>query len=306
MSRDRVTFQSQVLYAGSGQSGVHGNADLIPRQLQKVQMVSITSNTNKEPIDEFGRLAALGYTAVTSPLGALRFQYFLGKGENEDALGFNIDGTRNFLNIDSSLDKNFYLLTVGKEKDAIQSGDYTASDRKNHSVTALGNGILTNYTVEGHVGSIPTAIVEWDGANIAFSSGSSGIPNPAVDRRTFCLRSGEVTLGTATSSGIETPVLRAEDISLDFGPALLAEGGPVLPGNIAGPKSRLISSARKTGVSIPLEVAVPNVTSPDLKQKVLLSTAGFGIPDDPEEKAILAPSHSTIAVGILPTCPSTV
>ena len=232
MTRDRITFQSQVLYVGSGQTGTHGDNDLVPTEVQKTQLLNITSDVNREPVDEFGRLAALGYTSTHSPLAIMRMSYFLGKGENENALGFNTDGTKNFLNI-SGIKKNFYLLTVAEKDDAVQSDNYTAAERKKHFVVGLGNGLLTSYTVEAEVGGIPTSTLDYEGANLLFMTGSSGIPNPAVNTDTMCVRPGSVTIPAASTGTANTPVLRPEDISLDFGSELLAEGGPILPGNTA-------------------------------------------------------------------------
>ena len=238
MKRDRVTFQSQLLYVGSGTSGVNGNDDLVPEQLQKVQLVSIATDSNRDAVDEFGRLAALGYSSTTAPVGKLRFQYFLGNGENENAMGFNTDGTENFIKLGDEDNpdgtaRNFYLLAVAEKKDAVQSGNYTAAEREKHFVTSLGNGVLTNYAVEGAIGQIPMATVDWDAANVGFVTGSSGMPNPAINKDNFCRKSGEVTITAATTGSVDTPTLRPEDISLDFGTQLLAEGGPVLPGNDA-------------------------------------------------------------------------
>ena len=76
MTRDRVTFQSQAFYAGSGKTGSGGDGDLDPSQLEKVQFVNLNVDTNREGVDEFGRLAALGYSSITGPKGLLRFNYF--------------------------------------------------------------------------------------------------------------------------------------------------------------------------------------------------------------------------------------
>ena len=231
MKRDRVTFQSQVLYAGSGETGVNGNNDLAPVQLEKVQFVHLNSDTKREPIDEFGRLAALGYSSIESPEGALRFNYFLGNGKNEASLGFNISGTENFINIASGSERNFYLLTVGEKNDAVQAANYTTAERKNHFVTALGNGTISSYMVSAEVGSVAQATLDWEGDNVAFYTGSSGLANPAIARTTQCPKSGLVTIGAATTGTANTPVLRPEDIEVDFGAAPLDEGGALLPGN---------------------------------------------------------------------------
>jgi hypothetical protein len=97
----------------------------------------------------------------------------------------------------------------------------------------LGNGAIVNYTIEGAVGEIPSAVVDYEGSNIGFNTGSTKLPNPAINTETLCARSGEVALPTANTGSMETPILRPENISLDFGPTLLSEGGPILPGNSA-------------------------------------------------------------------------
>ena len=113
----------------------------------------------------------------------------------------------------------------------MQNENYTELERKNHFVVGLGNGLLTSYGVEAQVGAIPLSTLDYEGSNVSFMSGSSGIPNPAINTNTLCLRPGEVTLPAVTTGAANTPVLRPEDISLDFGPSLLSQGGPVLPGN---------------------------------------------------------------------------
>jgi len=120
---------------------------------------------------------------------------------------------------------------VGPNKEATQTGSYTAAEREQHFVCALGNGIISNYIVEAEVGSIASSTIDWEGDNIAFYSGSSGLSNPAINKNTLCPKGGEVTINAAgTGSGV-VPLLRPEDITVDFGTELLAEGGPILPGN---------------------------------------------------------------------------
>jgi hypothetical protein len=176
-------------------------------------------------------LAAVGYSSSTSPAGTLRLEYFLGDGGNEHALGFNTDASENFFNTASGGERNFYLLTVSERRDAVQPAAYSVAHRKEHAVTALGNGALINYNVSAEVGQIPKAIVDWEGSNVLFTTGSSGFSNPAISKKTFCPEPGEITLPPATTGGMDTPILRPEDISLDFGSTLLPQGGPVLPGN---------------------------------------------------------------------------
>ena len=239
MTRDRVTFQSQAFYAGSGKTGSGGDGDLDPSQLEKVQFVNLNVDTNREGVDEFGRLAALGYSSITEPKGLLRFNYFLGNCKNENALGFNTDGSENFINIASGSERNFYLLTVGEKNDAVQSRNYTNAERKNHFVTALGNGIISNYSVSAEVGRVTRVTQDWEGDNIVFYTGSSGLANPAVNNTNHCPRSGLVTLGAATTGSALVPPLRPEDIQVDFGVHPLEEGGPLLPGNAVSPDSQV-------------------------------------------------------------------
>ena len=231
MKRDRVTFQSQAFYAGSGETGSNGSSDLDPAQLEKIQAVNLAVDTNREAVEEFGRLAALGYSSINEPKGLLRFDYFLGNGRNESSLGFNTDGGENFINIASGSERNFYLLTVGEKNDAVQSANYTAAERKNHFVTALGNGIISNYSVSAEIGRVARVTQDWEGDNVVFYTGSSGLANPAVNNTNHCPRSGLVTLGAATTGSALIPPLRPEDIQVDFGIYPLDEGGPLLPGN---------------------------------------------------------------------------
>jgi hypothetical protein len=247
MSRDRITFQSQYLYAGLHEVGNSGEADLVPSPLQKVDSVFINSETKIDPVEEFGKLAALGYSSIEEPEGVIRFEYLVGKGQNEKALGFNTDGTENFINIGSGYKRNFYLLTVAENKDAVQTGNYSASEREKHLVVGLGNGVISNFTVSAEVGNIAKTITDWEGKNVVYYSGSSGISNPAIDDSN-CPKSGTITLNAPTTESAQTPLLRPEDINVDFGLKPLAQGGAPLPGN-----SGVLSEVQLQNFSIDVE-----------------------------------------------------
>ena len=88
--------------------------------------------------------------------------------------------------------KNFFILTTPESTDAFNSTD-AVSDR---SVIALGNGFLSDYTIEASVGSIPTASSTIELYNAKSDIGTTGVSIPGID-----LTNGQATTGVNFSLG---------------------------------------------------------------------------------------------------------
>jgi len=165
----------------------HGS---IIQQLERVQSANYGFTVNRQDINQFGHAARLDSIVVESPTVNLDFSYYLVDGRNERLLEFVTDGETNTLSGALSPElyqagNNFFILTTPEARDAV-NGDTNIheegkEDRK--SVISLGNGYITDYSVDVSVGSIPTASVTVEGMNIKSDLGTTGNDVPAMDMK---------------------------------------------------------------------------------------------------------------------------
>ena len=237
MSRNRVIYQSEALYAGpspatgfqfiSGSSvktddsqnvGVTG----IVNQLQRVQNINYSFNINRQDINQFGELAAIDRVILDSPTVSLDFSYLLANFGNEKVLGFSpLDGSLSCMSgiLNKVSDsRNYYVKTVSEGQDAVGE-----ARNANDEVIAIGNGFLTSYSTDGSVGGLPSVSCNVEALNMAFEAGTGtngGFQTPAVDpengsRLTSKYRLPQTTgdFGTGT---MNISVLRPGDITMTF------------------------------------------------------------------------------------------
>jgi len=246
MPRNRIIYQSEALYCGpSPATGFHfasgvgsvrwngtgdgvvkadqlgtGKATGIVQQLHRIQDINYSFTVDRTNVNQFGELAAIDRIVLAPPTVALDFSYLLNSFSNEKLLGFNVDGTgssiRNLLNKTSD-ERNYYIKTVPEGVDAIGEGD-TAAD-----VIAIGNGFLTNYSVEAAVGSFPTISVSVEGLNMSFETGfatSTFFTSPAVNPingvRSATKYLLPVATGNAGTGDLDISVLRPGDITFSI------------------------------------------------------------------------------------------
>ena len=225
----------------------------IVQQLKRVQTANYGFTVNRQDVNQFGHLARLDAIVVESPTVNLDFSYYLLDGFNERQLEFVTDGTTNTLSGALSPElyqagNNFFILTVPEARDAV-NGDIaanltgTTADSFKKSVISLGNGYLTDYSVDISVGAIPTASVTVEGMNIKSDLGETGNDIPAMDMKDGSLVSDAWGLGRgvcnsstgctglyslpAASSGYNgcdggiAAALRPGDVTLDLSNAAL-------------------------------------------------------------------------------------
>tara|TARA_Y100000361_G_scaffold39923_2_gene34174 strand:+ start:692 stop:3025 length:2334 start_codon:yes stop_codon:yes gene_type:complete len=162
----------------------------IIKQLQRVQSANYGFTVNRQDINQFGHASRLDSIVIESPTVNLDFSYYLLDGLNERLLEFVTDGTTNTLSglLTPELyqaGNNFFILTAPEARDAVK-GDVSlneAGKETDKSVIALGNGYITDYSVDISVGSIPTASVTVEGMNIRSDFGTTGNDVPAVDMK---------------------------------------------------------------------------------------------------------------------------
>lgn len=163
----------------------HGS---VIKQLKRVQSVNYGFTVNRTDINQFGHLARLDSVVIENPTVNLDFSYYLLDGYNERHLEFVTNGYDNALS--GHLDpeyyqagSNYFILTTPESRDAV-AGDINLNrddQELSKSVISIGNGYITDYTVDLAVGSIPSASVTIEGMNIQSNVGSTGIDLPSVD-----------------------------------------------------------------------------------------------------------------------------
>ena len=234
MSRRRIIYQSEALYAGA--TGASS-----PQQLYRIQDVSHNVDVARQDVNEFGKLAALSREIIEPPTVGLDFSYYSVDGFNEaSGLGFIVGGhnanvaTSMFSGILSSdelyAEKNYYILTVPEGKDASQGSSYTPAERATQGVIGIGNGFVSSYGMEAAVGDIPTATVSVEASNIRFDMSGAGFQNPAINAEDGTALPGVVTLPLSTTGNLSAYALRPGDVTINFDVDSLSMGGAILPG----------------------------------------------------------------------------
>lgn len=232
MSRNRVIYQSEGLFTSSGlnsqSSGEH-------KQLKRVQSANYSFEIARQDVNQFGQLARIDALVLQSPTVSLDFDYYLADGFNESALGFYVQGSGvnstgpttsgNFASgqMISSSGRNFYIVTTSEGSDLnFETG--ATSTLSGRNVIGIGNGFITNYSVDASVGNFPTVSVSVEGLGFNVSTYSSngytGVSTPAINPA----NGTKLTTGFAESVKLPNPssgdgvtALRPGDITLTFG-----------------------------------------------------------------------------------------
>lgn len=245
MPRQRITYQSEALYAGN-------LLQHEPKQLYRIQTAGHSLDVQYIDVQELGVLKALDRELIESPVVNLDFSYYLMDGRNERTLGFSVEGRdgvvsqRNFLYgllNDTTDEKNYYLLTAPEREEAANgSSNYIANQ---NGVLGIGNGYITNYSISAAIGEIPTASITVEATNIRFDINSVNIDNPAIDVENGTAINYPIDIPVATDGMAELSafILKPGNIKLDFGSKKFLEGGVLLAGmDDAGDKEACVQS----------------------------------------------------------------
>lgn len=191
----------------SNATGPHGPSGTIYRSLleplDRVQSINFDFTINRQDINQFGRLARLDSIVMESPTVNLSYDYYLTDGANERKMGFNVptsDGEGGFRPvganywtgdlavsgysalsglIDDTVGNNYFIL-VGKEGKDLEDDPVSAyinlpmSDT-NFDVISIGNGFISDYSINAAVGAIPTASVSVEAFNVKTDNTASGL-----------------------------------------------------------------------------------------------------------------------------------
>ena len=171
MARNRVIYQSEALYISKNVNST-GSGD--HRQLTRVQSANYNFDIARQDVNQFGQLARIDALVLTSPTVSLDFSYYPTDGFNERALGFYVktggiaEGNFSSGQMGNSSGQNFYIVTTSEGSDL--NFETSANSLAGKSVIGIGNGFLTNYSLEASVGNLPTVSVTVEGLNMNSSS----------------------------------------------------------------------------------------------------------------------------------------
>lgn len=232
MARNRVIYQSEALYVSKNIDST-GSGD--HRQLARVQSANYNFNIARKDVNQFGQLARIDALVLQSPTVALDFTYYPTDGFNERALGFYVQtgnlapGNFSSGQMGNSSGQNFFIITTSEGTDLnYETGVGLAAVNNvlsGKGVIALGNGFLSNYSLDASVGNLATVSVSVEALNMSSATytgtgWAGGMQTPAIDPVAGTAKSAFVSLPaptTGTSAGTSIPsALRPGDITLSF------------------------------------------------------------------------------------------
>ena len=186
MSRNRIIYQSQAVYAGpdkdpDSKDWRHETGTELPSQLQRIQSANYSFDIARQDVNQYGDLAAIDRVILESPTVSLDFSWYLCSLYNEDMLGFFVNdhatSTQGALQsclkdilTEGADERNYYVRIVPEGNDA---AGYTETATESR-VIGVGNGFMSSYSAEGAVGGFPTASLTVEALNMAFMHGTGG------------------------------------------------------------------------------------------------------------------------------------
>ena len=193
-------------------------------QLKRVQNANYSFTINRQDVNQFGELGRIDSVVLEAPTVSLDFSYYLTDGENERLLGFITDGVYQHLSghmtrAQNEFGNNYFILTVPEGRDAIKGDTLTPENQK--TVISLGNGYVTDYSMEASVGSFPTASVTVEGLNIKSDAGTDWKEIPAIDSKDGTQLCSNCFYLPDADTGEGTSVLKPGDITIDLAGASL-------------------------------------------------------------------------------------
>ena len=209
------------------QSGTWDPIKTAVEQVKRVQNANYSFTINRQDVNQFGELGRIDTVVLEAPTVSMDFSYYLTDGENERLLGFNTDGVYQSMSghmtrAQNEFGNNFFILTMPEGRDAVVGDALTAENEK--TVISLGNGYVTDYSLEASVGSFPTASVTVEGLNIKSDVGTDWKSIPAIDSKDGTQLCSNCFYLPDTDTGEGTSVLKPGDITIDLaGAGLLSK-----------------------------------------------------------------------------------
>ncbi len=204
-------------FASGGSNPVSG-ANLITF-LPRVQSVSLAANIPRQDVNQYGMLDRLDSVIVSAPTFTANITYYPLDGYGESILGFASSGQQAFISgfLDGTQsEKNYFFPVAPEGSDLIGLASANASNVK---VVALGNGVISDYSLNMAIGQIPTATITVEGTNQQSYTGTVLQTSPAIDPNTALPVVGPLwTLPVMSgyTGATVTNALRPGDIVLSF------------------------------------------------------------------------------------------
>ncbi len=187
--------------------------------LPRVQSVSLAANIPRQDINQYGQLDRLDSLIVSAPTFTANISYLLVDGFAENLLGFAASGQQSFVSglIDGTQSEKNYFFPIAPE--GVDLIGLQSSNASNVKVVALGNAVISDYSINLAVGQVPTASVTLEGTNQQSYTGSVLQLSPAIDPNTALPVVGPLwtlpTMSGYTGANISA-ALRPGDIVLGF------------------------------------------------------------------------------------------
>jgi hypothetical protein len=236
--RNRVIYQSEALFVSAQYSG-HNTIDIIDgshvalgtpllatgvfHQIHRVQSANYNFAISRTDVNQFGNLARIDSAIIEAPTVGLDFSFLVTDGSNEDKLGITVDSVRDQSAVSGILSnvsgRNYHIVTIAEGGDANSDGALSAtnvSQATTSTIISIGNGFVTNYSMNAAIGSIPSASVSVEGLNITAQ------PSSTAELSTPAMNSSNSTAGTATFqlptpvSGTVGDILRPGDMEINL------------------------------------------------------------------------------------------
>lgn len=215
MSRLRTLPGTLALFVGpTPATGAHATGSI--QQIYRVQSLDYSWSDSKQDVEVYGIHGAIGRDRLSPPTVDLSFSYYLTDLQNEKTLGMTVNNGNSMLSdilLKNSDEKNYFVLVTP------EGVDVAGRSGADGDVVGFGNGYVSSYSVEGAVGSFPTASVQVQALTMIGYSDGVTQPIPAVDSNGAQITSYTYTISTASSNdgGASKPLaLRPQDITLDL------------------------------------------------------------------------------------------
>lgn len=196
-----------------------GSVENLVQQIHRVQSANYSFTINRTDVNEFGQLARIDSLVLEPPTVNLDFNYYPTDGRNESLLNFHVQGingadVQNAAGLhlkDAGKGQNFFIMTSPEGTDAV---NYSGGD-DNKGTIALGNGYLSDWSIEASVGAIPSASATVELYNAKSDKGTKELGVPSVDlEKGSPITPTEFSLPPADSGNVHASALRPGDIKL--------------------------------------------------------------------------------------------
>lgn len=273
--RNRVIYQSEALFVTAQYSGgktvdiingshTQGRGDFNIgtgsfHQIHRVQSANYNFAISRTDVNQFGNLARIDSAIIEAPTVGLDFSFLVTDGSNEDKLGITVDNSHEISAISGILSnvsgRNYHIVTTAEGTDANSDGALAATNKSQattSTIISIGNGFITNYSMNAAIGSIPSASVSVEGLNITAQPSSSALlSTPAMNSQTSAAGTATFHLPTPVS-GTVGDILRPGDMEINLNSAtgLLA--------NFADTATKNSAHIQSFSIDVPLGRSVLN------------------------------------------------